>query len=175
MTKPNVIALDPATTCGCAVGPVGGKPALSSIVLGEANDTIIDVFGRAARTVHEMIERYSPVLIAVEQPFYKSKESNYATTMLLHGLYGAITGAARARMIRVLPVAVSTWRSSALGTAKFGSRKAAKQAMLSLCAQLGWPASDDNAADAAGIWMWATATYAPFGVLPEDYSKLLTG
>ncbi|SHG87496.1 hypothetical protein [Bradyrhizobium erythrophlei] len=166
MTKPSVITFDPATACGCAVGPIGGKPDLRSIKLDRHGDRPIDVFGQAASLVHGLIAEHDPVLIAVEEPFYKNGESRYETTVLLHGLYGAITGAARCRNITVWSVAVSTWRAKALGTSKFGSRNNAKKAMMTLCAQLGWPAVDDNAADAGGIWMWATAKYAPFGVLP---------
>jgi hypothetical protein len=167
-----VITFDPAKTCGCAVGPIAGKPALSSHVLGDDDTPNTDVFGRAAGLVCDLVNLYQPVLIAVEQPFYKDGESNYATTVMLHGLYGAITGAARARRVLVWPVAVSTWRALALGTSKFGSRNGAKRAMMALCAQLGWPAADDNAADAAGIWMWATSKYAPYGVLPTNHSKI---
>jgi Holliday junction resolvasome RuvABC endonuclease subunit len=161
--KPVVIAFDPATICGCAVGPVGGKPSLFSTKL--KGKTVIHVFGHAASLVHDLIDLHNPSLIAVEEPFYMSGKSNYHTTVLLHGLFGAIGGAAASRNIKVLPVTVASWRKQAMGTAKFDGRRVAKQAMLKLCGQLGWTAPDDNAADAAGIWIWATSIFAPYGVV----------
>jgi hypothetical protein len=172
MTKPVVIAFDPATTCGCAFGRIGGEPTLASVKLGDRRTSLPDLCGAAVRHVNTLIDNCNPVLFAVEEPFFKEGDSNYGTTVILHGLYGAITGAARARGVLVWPVAVSTWRAVALGTSKFGSRNSAKKAMMDLCAQLGWPAEDDNAADAGGIWTWATAKYAPYGVLPAKQSDI---
>lgn len=169
MTKPLIIALDPATHCGCAVGEIGGKPKLSSVTLRDSvDDAHEDVFGRAVRWIEQVIERYHPQLLAIEKPFFINERSNYSTTVVLHGIYAGLTGAARARHIVVWPVQAATWRKHALGTSKLGSRDDAKAAMVTLCRRLGWSAPDDNAAEAAGIWIWATAKFAPYGVVPVE-------
>lgn len=165
MQKPVLIALDPARQLGCAVGRVGGKPTLSSIKLGTARTPDEEVFGNGASTLDRVISESGAVAVAIERPFFKEGESNYGTTVLLHGLYGTFVGVAIMRGLRVFPVAVKTWRSVALGTSKFASRHAGKSASMALCAQLGWEASDDNAADAGGVWIWGTSTIAPYGVV----------
>lgn len=164
MQKPVLIALDPARQLGCAVGPVGGRPTLSSIKLGDGRTPDEEVFGNGASHLGRVIDESSAIALAIEEPFFKQGESNYGTTRLLHGLYGAFVGVAIMRGLRVFPVAVKTWRSVALGTSKL-SRHAGKAASMALCAQLGWDASDDNAADAGGVWIWGTSTIAPYGVV----------
>lgn len=153
---------------GLARGPVGGNPALFSIKLGGENTADEEVFGEAARILNRHIDEVSPVLIAIEEPFYKAGESNYGTTRLLHGLYGALVGIARLRGVIVWPVAVATWRRAVLGTAKFSSRQGAKNAAMTFCKGNGWHACDDNAAEAGCIFHWAATKYAPFGVLPAN-------
>ena len=173
MPEPVVIALDPARALGCAVGSIGGVPKLTSIKLGGDGTPDEEVFGAGARVLDALINDAAPVLVTVERPFYKTGESNYGTTVLLHGLYGALVGMARAHEIIVWPVAVASWRAVALGTSKFASQDAGKKASLAMCKRLGWDAADDNAADAGGIWMWATAKYAPYGVLPDQVSATI--
>lgn len=166
MSKPVVIALDPARKLGCAVGPAGGVPVLSSIVLGGKDDAPLhEVFGHAVEHLDRLIARHSPSLIAIEEPFFREGKTTYDVTKTLHGLYGGLVGIARARRVMVASVTVRTWRATALGTAKFSNRMSAKDAMMRHCSRLGWLAEDDNAADAAGIHIWASATHVPYGQL----------
>jgi Holliday junction resolvasome RuvABC endonuclease subunit len=164
-----IIALDPATHCGCAIGIAGGEPRLSSVAMRDSkDDTHEDIYGRAARWFDHVLQRYQPCLVAVEKPFYATGNSTFATTVVLQGLYAVLTGVARARNITVWPVTVQTWRKHALGKSKHGSRDEAKKAMVKLCRTLGWPAPDDNAADAAGVWLWAAAKHAPHLAVPVE-------
>jgi Holliday junction resolvasome RuvABC endonuclease subunit len=157
-----IIALDPATHCGCAIGAAGSEPRLSSVTMRDSkDDTHEDVYGRATRWFNQVVQRHQPVLVAIEKPFYATGNSNFSTTVVLQGLYAVFTGVARAQNITVWPVTVGSWRKHTLGKAKLGSRDEAKKAMVKLCKTLSWPAPDDNAADAAGIWIWASAKFAP--------------
>lgn len=166
MSHPTIIALDPATHCGCAVGTVGGTPRLSSVTMRDSrDDPVEDVYGRAARWFGQVLDRHEPVLVAVEKPFYSTGNTNFSTTAMLQGLYAVLTGIARARGIVVWPVSVATWRKYTLGTSKLGSREDAKRTMMKLCRQLRWSAPDDNAAEAAGVFIWASAKYSPAGVV----------
>ncbi|WP_024516956.1 hypothetical protein [Bradyrhizobium sp. Tv2a-2] len=164
-SKPVVIGLDPSRKLGCAVGPIGGRPSLSTIIIGKDSTPHEDVFGGGAQLLDGLIRKSGAVAVGIERPFYKKGESNYDTTVLMHGLYGALVGVAQLHGLKVMPCAVATWRKVALGTAKLGSRQAGKKAMMDLCAQLGWDADDDNAADAGGVWMWTGAEYAPYGIV----------
>lgn len=175
MSKPIVIALDPARALGCAVGPAGGEPELTSIVLGGSMTApLIEVFGHAVRHLDRLITTYDPALIAIEEPFFNSEgKTTYDVTTALQGLFGALSGIARARYVRVVPVAVRSWRATALGTAKFADRKAAKVAMMRHCARIGWRAENDNEADAAGIHIWASAKHVPYGQFADRTHPLV--
>ncbi|UGY15242.1 hypothetical protein HAP48_0043075 [Bradyrhizobium septentrionale] len=167
-TKPSILTFDPSRKLGYGAGPIGGTPELGTVTLGNDNTPDIEVYGRCARAVDDLIVKHQPALIVVEQPFYIKGESNYGTTQLLHGLYGCICGMARSRNVQCWSVAVQTWRAMALGTAKFHGRDGAKQAMLAYCKNVGWVAVDDNAADAGGMWIWGCSTFAPYGQVPRD-------
>jgi Holliday junction resolvasome RuvABC endonuclease subunit len=157
-----IIAIDPATHCGCAIGEPGGDPRLSSVSMRKSKeDTHEDIWGRAVRWFDHVLQRHQPILVAVEKPFYSTGETTFSTTVVLQGMYAVFVAAARAKNITVWPVSVQTWRKHTLGTSKLGGRDAAKKAMVKLCRQLSWSAPDDNAADAAGIWVWASAKHAP--------------
>lgn len=168
MTR-TIIALDPATHCGCAIGVPGSEPRLSSVTLRkDKSDEHEDIYGRASRWFDQVIQRHNPVLVAIEKPFYSTGNTTFSTTVVLQGLYAVIAGIARARNITVWSVSSGTWRKHTLGTAKHGGRDEAKKAMVKLCKTLNWSAPDDNAADAAGIWIWATAKFAPHQSIPVE-------
>jgi Holliday junction resolvasome RuvABC endonuclease subunit len=172
MLRPVIIALDPARRMGLAVGPAGGRPDLSSILLGGSKKAdLADVCGHAISILDGLILKHQPSLIAVEEPFLKEGDTTYETTVILHGLYGAILGIARARNVTVKTAQVRSWRKVALGTSKFGGREAAKQAMMLHCKRLGWDAVDDNAADGGGLHIWASAVFYPFGVADMIYAR----
>lgn len=169
MGTPVILALDPATKTGCAIGELGGIPKLTSIAMSDGvGDKHEDVYGRAARWITNKIIAHRPVVMAIETPPYMVGKSNHNTTLVLIGVYAVMTGIARANDVTVWPVSVATWRKHTLGTSKLGGRAEAKQAMIKLCRQLGWSAPDDNASDAAGIFIWAAAKFAPYGAIPVE-------
>lgn len=166
---PVILALDPSTQCGCAVGPAGDRPLLWSVSFGRsAVDAPEEIYGVAADFMFKSVISYQPALVAIEQPFNRTDgETNYGTTVLLQGIYAVLVGVARQLHIKVIPVMVQSWRSVTLGTSRLGGRDAAKRAMMAQCRALGWDAVDDNAADAAGIHIWASAKHVPYGVMAE--------
>lgn len=162
-----IIALDPATKIGCAIGVPGSEPRLSSVMMRKDSDeSHEDIYGRASRWFDHVLQRHQPVLVAVEKPFYSTGNTTFSTTVVLQGLYAVLTGIARARNVTVWPVTSGSWRKHTLGKARHGSRDEAKKAMLKLCKTLGWHAPDDNASDAAGVWIWASAKFAPHLATP---------
>lgn len=151
-----IIALDPATRCGVAEGMAGGTPTLQTINFGGRElDNPEDVFARAQTWIIRRLDAPPrPAYLAIEVPAPK-----YDSTIVL-GLYAIFSGAARARSIPIKRAAVATWRAYVLGTAKL-PRAAAKAAAIEMCSRLDWPATDDNAAEAALIWLWCCSLVAP--------------
>ena len=171
-----IIAIDSSSHVGCAIGAIGSAPKLTSIAMSDgAGDRHEDIYGRAARWITNKISACHPVVMAIETPPYMVGKSNHNTTQVLIGVYAIMTGIARASNITVWQVSVSTWRKHTLGTSKFGGRAEAKRAMMKLCQQLGWSAPDDNAADSAGIWIWAAAKYAPWGAVAVEPLLIASG
>jgi len=161
MSAPLIIGVDPATLTGLCWGRVGETPRLESRKFRVSPlDKVEDLFGRAAYYWANILEGLDPVVVAVEAPVRIIGTSNDDTTTLTRGLYAIFAGLARARSIRVLPAQISTWRKYFLGHGHLAGA-VAKRECLRRCTLMGWPAPDHNAAEAAGIWLWACAMEAP--------------
>lgn len=153
-----VLALDPATLTGVADGEPGGTPRLSVVRLRhDPDDETDDLFRRAAEWLWRRIATEPPDVMAIELPVPPHRArgvTQHSTTVLTMGLYGLFVGIARARGIKVVHAHIATWRKCVLGKGNLPGDQA-KRAMLMRCKQLGWNAPDHNAAEAAGIWLWA--------------------
>jgi hypothetical protein len=160
-----VLALDPATKTGFAFGaPHDAAPEIGAVDFGRAHDGSGDVFGRAVRWAEPQIRAAN--LLVIEPPIPPGQlwnDSNYRSTVILHGLYAIFIGLAVARGTAVIEAPTRTWRKYFLGEGNL-KRDAAKLAAKRLCRALKWgdPATlDDNAADAAGIWAYGCTLVAP--------------
>jgi hypothetical protein len=160
-----VLALDPATKTGFAIGaPHDAAPEIGSVDFGRPHDGPGDVFGRALRWGEDSIGRAD--ILVIEPPIPPGQlwnDSNYQSTVILHGLYAIFIGLAAARNVPVVEAPTRTWRKHFLGNGNL-KRDAAKLAAKRLCRLLKWgdPATlDDNAADAAGIWHYGCSIVAP--------------
>jgi hypothetical protein len=76
------------------------------------------------------------------------------------GLYGIITGTARASGIEVREVAVQTWRSFVLSHGRLPKREAKARA-IQVCGHLGWLVKNDDEAEAGCLWLYGCAQVAP--------------
>ena len=149
-----ILALDVATRMGVADGEPGSTPALATVNLGRELDTHADVFARAALWITRRLLSEPPDLVVLEQPVGVHDSS------LLMGLRGIMIGLTRAHDIKLREVAVATWRLYFIGQGNL-KRDIAKARAVDLCGRLGWSAPDHNAAEAAGIWLWACVQVAP--------------
>lgn len=150
-----ILALDPATKCGVAEGLAGGAPDLQTINFGRELDDPEDVFGRAGLWVARRLDSPPrPAFFAIEVPVPK-----YDSLVVL-GLYAIFIGAARARGIPIKRANVRTWRAHCFGNGNL-KRPQAKAAAIEVCKRHGWPAVDDNAAEAGCIWAWCCALVDP--------------
>jgi hypothetical protein len=161
MSAPLIVGVDPATLTGLCWGRVGETPRLESRKFRVSPlDKVEDLFGRAASFWGDMLARVEPDIAAIEAPVRVLVTSNEDTTTLTRGLYAIFAGLARARSIRVLPAQISTWRKYFLGHGRLAGA-VAKRECLRRCTLMGWTAPDHNAAEAAGIWLWACAMEHP--------------
>jgi hypothetical protein len=161
-----VFAIDAATKTGFAFGRPQDTPEIGTVNLGREHDIPADMFGRAVTWWRERVRRRRPDLLVIEPPIPPGelwKDSSYAATMRLHGIYAIFVGLAKSAGIPVLPAPTSTWRKYFLGDGRM-QREKAKLAAVRLCRALNWGdrlTLDDNAADAAGMWAWACAQVEP--------------
>jgi hypothetical protein len=156
-----ILALDPASITGVADGYIGEAPILKCWRLREdADDEPHDIFARAARLLWLRISLEKPDVLAIEMPVppHSAKgQTTAATTLITMGLYALFTGIAGAARIQVVPAHIRTWRKAVLGQ---GNLKGdiAKARMMAMCRRMQLDPPDHNAAEAAGIWMWAAGT-----------------
>lgn len=162
-----ILALDPATLTGVADGVPGGTPMLSVVRLrDDADDPPEELFRRAATWLWTRIATDPPALLAIERPVPPHQAKGFTqakTTVISMGLHGLYIGIARARGIKVVTAPISTWRKAVLGKGNLKGEQA-KYLMMMRCKHLGWSAPDHNAAEAAGIWLWACGQFNPLHV-----------
>jgi hypothetical protein len=169
-----VLAIDPATRTGWCSGAVGGKPRLGTVNFAGVDHP--DVFARAMHWIDVQVSSDAcmgrPDVLAIEEPvapFQVQGQTQWATTQIALGLQGIFQGAARRHDIKVITAPIRTWRKYTLGA---GAMKGAdaKAAMVQLVRQLGWADEeiDHNAAEAAGIWLYAGAQAAPMQVTRHE-------
>lgn len=161
MAAPYIIALDPATTTGLCHGRVGERPTL--IAQSFKSKTEEDLYGAATAFFATFLKTRSPDLLCIEAPIMATwGKTNAQTTSITRGLYAIFTGIARCKGIEIKRADIGTWRKYFLGRGNLKGPEAKRQC-VALCAQLGWEAPDHNAAEAAGIWSWASSQLAPRG------------
>lgn len=160
-----IVALDLALRTGVADGEPGATPHLSFVEFGRENDDHADVFARVLRWIGRLLDPLNdkglPDLIVTEAPVAKFDKS------LQMGVRGVVLGVARNRGVKLIEVPVQTWRAYALG---FGNLKGsvAKARCILMCQRLDWTVPttkrgnpDHNAAEAAGMWLWAGGKVDP--------------
>ena len=155
---PRILALDVATRMGVAEGEPGLFPVLTTVKLGRDGDDHADIFARAALWITRRMLDDPPDWVVSEEPVGKFD------SRLLMGLRGVVLGLVHAHHVKITEVPVATWRVYALGSGKL-KKDVAKARAVALCARLGWGEGiDHNAAEAAGMWLWACAKVAPRAV-----------
>lgn len=153
-----ILALDPATLTGVADGVPGSDPVLSVVKLRRDEDcTHIDLIRRAADFMWRRMANDRPDLVVIEAavpPHAVKGHTTARSTEVLQQVRGAYIGIAAAAGVKVVEVHIRTWRKSVLGMGNLPGARA-KYLMMQQCKHLGWNAPDHNAAEAAGIWLWA--------------------
>lgn len=157
-----LLALDLATRLGFASGdtttcqPVSGWHQLPKTG---------DDLGRFARAYHgflvEVVAETSPEIIVIEEPMpTQAGKSTMATTMKLQGLCWHTEFYGEMKRLKVFQVPAQKWKKALCGTAKV-SKKMKPYPPMVACAARGWDVTDDNEADALGIWLYSTQLLDP--------------
>jgi hypothetical protein len=160
-----IAALDIATTCGHAVGCLGEIPRAGSIRFGIiARDPPEQVFATALEWAVAFFERERPDILILEAMLPPAAMLNKTSRQVrdrLAGLHGIMLGCGRRSGVgEFVTVSVGDIRRHFIGDGSL-KRNAAKRETIRRCVALGWPAEDDNAADACAIWSYACALLDP--------------
>jgi hypothetical protein len=158
-----VLALDPATKTGYAIGRAKENPLLATVDFGDEFSNHNDIFRRAHYWLAGVLKAQEPDLFVIEDvvpPSMKAGKTTHNVSSISLGLSGIFIGMAGAHGIPVLRAPISTWRKCFLGRGNL-PRDAAKLAAKRQCRALGWAHEDDNAAEAGGIWFWACGQITP--------------
>lgn len=161
MATPYVVGIDPAINTGLCHGRVGDKPTLLAQRFRFGDDQDEDVYGAATCFFATFLKTRAPDLIAIETPIMASwGKTNNQTTSITRGLYAIFTGIAKCKGIPLVRADIGTWRKYFIGRGNLPGKEAKRQCVR-LCARLGWDAPTHDAAEAAGIWLWACSKIAP--------------
>lgn len=153
-----ILAFDPATKTGVAVGRPGERPVLTIETFGGSGSTHGAKFVQALITVRRLIDAHKPDAIALEAALAAGGGGAFDRNALAMGFRACILMAAYERNIKVREIAVSTIRKHFIGNGKLARAKA-KAETQRRCRDLKWAYHDDNDADAAAVWDTACALW----------------
>lgn len=158
-------ALDIATSTGWACGCLGELPRAGSVRFGViARDPPDQVFAAAIEWAAAFFECERPDILILEMMLPPQAMLNKTSRQVrdrLAGLHGVMLGCARRGGVgEFVHVSVGDIRRHFIGDGSL-KRNAAKREVIRRCVQLGWPADDDNAADALAIWSYGCAMLDP--------------
>ena len=160
-----IAALDVATNCGWACGIIGTCPAAGSIRFGIiAHDSPDEIFARALDWAVDFFEREQPDILMLEALLPADAmvgKTSRMTRDRLAGLDAIMRGVARISGVgEIASATVGDIRAHFIG-ARNTKRVDAKRETIARCRMLGWPAVDDNAADALAAWSYTCALIDP--------------
>lgn len=158
-----IMALDPATVTGFAVGSPGEIPTSGSVRLKRPNEGS-DV--AAFNMLCFLRDRWvldKPDLLCVEHFMSPVAQKSADAVILQIQVFGVIVAMARAYSVRLEAPHRQTILKHFCGQANAGTRDATKRMVLQRARMLGYlprECIDDNRADAIAAWDYAGATYA---------------
>lgn len=156
---PLILALDVASTTGCAEGRPGEKPRTWKWRLGGEGATRPERLFSLLCHLSEHLAVSKPRTIVIEAPMSLRGAD---TMMLLFGAVGVCEAVARGRDVNdVLLANVQTVRRYFVDRARFKQTNDGKKAVMEKCQALGWNPQGFDEADAAAVWAWACHTRYP--------------
>lgn len=157
-----LLALDLATRLGFAYGDSArGNPVAGWHQLPRTGDDI----GAYAAAYHDwlrgMVAEAQPEMITFEEPIpTQAGRTTQTTAIKLTGLCWHTEFFAKMKNIRCTQVHGNTWKKALTGSGK-ANKRMNPYPVLTACRQRGWDVTDDNAADACGVWYYAASLVSP--------------
>lgn len=188
MTAPMILALDTATTTGWAAGRVGDRPTWGHRSF--AGDSNGEVFARFRIWLCQRCYELKPYLITFESPYIPMPRQprfaaagaavargkgpppmNAKTLRRLIGFVDYVEGTAAELGIRCAEATSS--EIAKFFTGRFVAKRVEKKAAaMEMCRRFGWEVSDDNEADALGLWAMAESILDPATALSRGNGAL---
>lgn len=179
MAEVIILALDLATVTGFVrTNPQSDRPIGWSVRLRDKGTPIVHASRKLGPMLSELIRLHQVDLVAYEAPLPAGaarKHEQTGTSELLHGLAHCVEAITACWQVRCVSIHQQTWRKHFLGTARPDDPKGDCKR---LCRTLGWWEAgdwDDNTADAAGVWAWATGTFAGKAAAVQMAGPLFSG
>lgn len=164
-TLPLILALDVASTTGCAEGRPGEKPRTWKWRLGSEGATRPERLFSLLCHLSEHLAVSKPRIIAIEAPI---NVRGMDTLLFLVGAVGVCEAVAKGRGINdIMHANVQDVRGYFIQRRNFPSPKnggvkdAGKIAVMHRCHELGWEPQGYDESDAAAAWAWACHTRYP--------------
>lgn len=176
---PFILALDIATNTGVAQGRPGETPRASRICFGEDGESHAKVFARALREFTFLVVDWKPDIVYLEEPLPIlgiHQRTNARTIIRLNGLWALAITVCEMKGVRHKSVPVNDVRAAFIGKGRF-HRTEAKRRTKGMCRLLGWPAKNEDEADALAVWHFACANEAPnetLAIRPGMQKKVAT-
>jgi Holliday junction resolvasome RuvABC endonuclease subunit len=157
-----LMAIDPATVLGFAIGPVGAIPRSGAVRLRKpSQDRDVAAFNCLC-FLRDTWVLDKPDLVCVEHFLSPVAQKSADAIILQIEVYGVIVAMCMACGIPYRSVQPATWRKHFCGQANAGERDATKEMVIKRAKALKYiPAdcSDNNRADACGIFDYGAATF----------------
>jgi Holliday junction resolvasome RuvABC endonuclease subunit len=157
--NPKVLALDVATSMGCAFGRPQERPVSWSYDFGKWRDHDAR-FAQAMRFIREMHKQLLPDLIAIEAPIGGKDANAYLVGMVacMRGQardLGMVTVEYHAATVRKYFIGKALTSRHFPGLAQAKAKIEIKQRVAERCRELGWEFPNLDAADALSLWSYA--------------------
>lgn len=159
-----ILCLDMATTTGFAHGAPGAeRPFTGSIRFAPPGASHGEISAAMIRWLSDLLKVVEPASVWIEAPQSANRmagRTTASTLRLLAGLPFAAEGVCH------LFGVYSIWEAEASDVRRHflqanPARDSAKRMTVAKCRALGWEVADDNAADAAALWSYASAKILP--------------
>jgi hypothetical protein len=168
MSFAEILALDVATTTGWARGVPGETPTCGSIRFGARDASHNAILAACFDWLVEATRERRPDILVVEDllPFGAARgRTTKKTGDLLGALHGVVRLVAFKRAIfNFHAVSANDVRGHFIDGRSY-KRADAKRYVLAQCRKLGWPAEDEDAADACALWHFWCARINPMTAL----------
>lgn len=157
-----IMAIDPATILGWAIGPAGAIPRSGSVRLKKpSQDRDIAPFN-ALCFLRDTWVLDKPDLVCVEHFLNPAAQKSADAIILQIEVYGVIVAMCQAYGIRYEAPERSTVLKHFIGAGRTGDRAETKRQVVQRAIMLGYMpkgATDDNRADACALFDWCAATH----------------